>query len=72
MLQFTCTNLDGSQKEGVTFKFASERGGSQKRGGGGWWWGVLPQKTGGSKPGGNYDYKAWSYKKKSTKRLKHT
>ena len=35
MLQFTCTNLDGSQKEGVTFKFASERGGSQKRGGGG-------------------------------------
>ena len=26
--------MDGSQKEGVTFKFASERGGSQKRGGG--------------------------------------
>ena len=32
-LQFACTNLDGCQKEKVTFKFASERGGTQKGGG---------------------------------------
>ena len=37
-LEFACTNLDGSQKEGV-IKFASERGGSLRNGcvcGGGW------------------------------------
>ena len=29
-IQFTSTNLDGCQKEGVTFYFASERGGYQE------------------------------------------
>ena len=33
-LQFTCINLDGSQKEGVTFKFFSERGGGYPERGG--------------------------------------
>ena len=40
-IQFACTNLDGSQKQGGGgFKFASERGGYPKR------WG-FPQKRGG-------------------------
>ena len=42
-IQFTCTNLHGSQKEGGKFfKFALESGGS-------------PRKGGGTNPGGNYD-----------------
>ena len=32
-LQFTCSNLDDSQKQGGNFKFASERGGSLRKGG---------------------------------------
>ena len=50
--QFTCTNLDGSQKEGDNFlKFAAERGSTQQGGGG------FPRKWGeGSNNGGNYAY----------------
>ena len=46
-LQFACTNLDGSQKEGVTLRGVPERGGGfpQNRGAGG---------VGGTKPAGNY------------------
>ena len=48
-LEFTCTNLDGCQKEGGNFlKFASEREGYPERGEG------FPQKRGGSSPGRNY------------------
>ena len=49
-LQFTCTNLDGSQKERDNFlSFLQKEGGTQKRG-------VPSEKgEGGSNPGGNYD-----------------
>ena len=55
-MQFTCTNLDGSQKEGSNFlNLLQKAGGTQKEGGGGggWW---FPQKRGmgDSNPGGNY------------------
>ena len=44
----SCTNLDGSQKEGDNFlNFLQNEGGTQKGG-------AFPQKKGGSKPGGNY------------------
>ena len=39
-LQFTCTNLDGSQKEGVTLNLLQNKGGTQKEGRG------FPQKGG--------------------------
>ena len=42
-IEFTCTNLDGSQKEGVTFKFASEREGYPESGG-------VPSEKGGFQP----------------------
>ena len=46
-LQFTCTNLDGSQKEGGNFlNLLQKEGGTQKGG--------FPQKRGVSNPGGNY------------------
>ena len=35
-IQFTCTNLDGSQKEGANFlNLVQKEGGTEKRGGGG-------------------------------------
>ena len=58
-LQFTCTNLDGFQKEGEKgrggggrggggfFKFALESGGFQER--------EVPSEKGGSNPGGNHE-----------------
>ena len=48
-LQFTCTNLDGSQKdEGNVLNLGTQKGGggSLRKGGGGW--------GGGSNPGGNH------------------
>ena len=46
-LQFTCTNLDGSQKEGGNFlNLLQKERGTQKGG--------LPQKRGDSNSGGNY------------------
>ena len=45
-MQFACTNLEGYQKEGVIFKFASERRKYPERG-------RVPQKRVGSNPGGN-------------------
>ena len=49
-LQFPCTNLDGSQKEGNNFlNLLQKEGGTQKGGG-------FPQKRWGSKPGGNYGH----------------
>ena len=48
-LQFTCTNLDGSQKEGGNFfSLLQKKLGNQKGGGG------FPQKREGSNPGENY------------------
>ena len=41
-LQFTCTNLDGSQKKGVAFKICFRKRGYPERGGG------FPQKREGS------------------------
>ena len=42
-LQFTCTNLDGSQKEGDNFlSFLQKEGGTQKRG--------VPSEKGGGVP----------------------
>ena len=47
-LQFTCTDLVGSQKEGGNFlNLLKKEGGTQKRG--------VPQKREGSNPVGNYD-----------------
>ena len=52
-IQFTCTNLDGSQKEGVGMgnflNFLQKERGTQKGRG------VPSEKGGGSDPGGNYD-----------------
>ena len=48
MLQFSCTNLDGSQKEGDNFlNLLQKEGGIQKV--------RVPSEKGGSKLGGNYD-----------------
>ena len=47
-IQFTCTNLDGSQKEGVIFLICFRKRGYPERGG-------SLRKVGGSNPGGNYD-----------------
>ena len=33
-LQFTCTNVDGSQKEGVTFQICFRKTGIPRKGGG--------------------------------------
>ena len=47
-LQFTCTNLDGSQKEGGKVLNLLQKEGVPRNGG-------VPQNTGrGSNPGGNY------------------
>ena len=62
--QFTCTDLDGSQKEGGDFlNLLQKEGGDflnllQKEGvprKGGGWGGWFPQKSGGSNPRGNYE-----------------
>ena len=46
-LQFTCTNMDGSQKEGGNFlNLLLKEGSSLRKSGGG---------GGGANPGGNYD-----------------
>ena len=48
-LQFTCANLDGSQKEGGNFlNLLQKEGGTQKGGGG------VPSEKRGSNPEGNY------------------
>ena len=48
-LQFACTNLNGSQKEGGSFLNSLQKeGGTPKAGG------VPSEKGGGSNPGGNY------------------
>ena len=46
-IQCTCTNLDGSQKEGGNFFNLLQKEGVPRKGG-------FPQKRGGSYPGGNY------------------
>ena len=55
-LQFTCTNLDGCQKEGGNFlNLLQEEGVAKKgwgRGGGG---GSLRKEGGAPNPGGNYE-----------------
>ena len=58
-LQFTCTNLDGCQKEGVNFKNLFQKEGGTQKGVG------FPQKRGGSNPEGNHDA-LYSYIKLST------
>ena len=47
-IQFSCTNLDGSKKEGVTFLVCFRKRGLPRKGGG------FPQKSRGPNPGGNY------------------
>ena len=45
-IQFTCTNLDGSQKMGGNFFYLLQKEVPRKGG--------FPQRRGGSNPGGNY------------------
>ena len=49
-IQFACTNLDGSQKEGSNFFYLLWKEGLPRKGGG------FLQKRGGSSPGGNYEW----------------
>ena len=51
-LQFTCTNLDGSQKKGSKFLNLLQKQGVPRKGG-------FPQKRGDFNPGGNYDIFAY-------------
>ena len=50
-IQFTCTNLDGSRKEGGNFLNLFQKGGGTHKEGRGW---VPSEKEGGSNSGGNY------------------